>query len=324
MKMDAKIVYAQSSDIKSRTYLEYRHDMKKKAIAELEIIDWLSEKLTKEYGHQTTVRKSGSDAKIWFLRKGGISRDTDFEIEYNGIVEKIEFQYASTVDLDFFDFKVSKVGKKLKGKRVPFKDRKFIYIIKSTFQYAILEPDWIMQNGKEAGVPAWGNRTAFRITNEKMKHILKTDMSLEPFIENIDNKIALLNFQSNFIKLEEQKLSELLQTVIDKNAIVKFIPKDLASFYKVCFIIDRLNEIPANANLWLIYALSFYNDNLNSYQVAQLIYCIDFLYSKLYLTSNELEKVKETIQKIKNYCENKQEDTGRIETSIDLSPQMKL
>lgn len=31
---DATAVYAQSSDIKSRTYLEYRKDMKKKAIAE--------------------------------------------------------------------------------------------------------------------------------------------------------------------------------------------------------------------------------------------------------------------------------------------------
>jgi hypothetical protein len=39
MKTNSKIIYAQSSDIKSRTYLEYRKDMKKKAIAELETID---------------------------------------------------------------------------------------------------------------------------------------------------------------------------------------------------------------------------------------------------------------------------------------------
>jgi len=37
MKLDAKTTYAQSSDIKSRTYLEYRRDMKRKAIAELEV-----------------------------------------------------------------------------------------------------------------------------------------------------------------------------------------------------------------------------------------------------------------------------------------------
>ena len=35
MKLDGKTIYAQSSDIKSRTYLEYRKDMKRKAIAEL-------------------------------------------------------------------------------------------------------------------------------------------------------------------------------------------------------------------------------------------------------------------------------------------------
>lgn len=33
-----KMVYAQSSDIRSRTYLEYRRDMKKKGIAELEFL----------------------------------------------------------------------------------------------------------------------------------------------------------------------------------------------------------------------------------------------------------------------------------------------
>lgn len=40
-RKDAKLVYAQSSDIKARSYIEYRKDMKKKAIAELEIKEWL-------------------------------------------------------------------------------------------------------------------------------------------------------------------------------------------------------------------------------------------------------------------------------------------
>ncbi|MCL2312768.1 MAG: hypothetical protein FWC41_09850 [Firmicutes bacterium] len=320
MKKDSKTIYAQSSDIKSRTYLEFRKDMKQKAIAELETIDWLAKKLTELYVEKTTVRKTGGDAFVWFLKKSGITGEPDFEAEHKGIIEKFEFQYANNDELDFFDFKVSKVGKKVGGKRIPFADRKFIYIIKSTLQYAILETDWIMQNGKEAGVPAWGNRTAFRVPNEKFKQILKVDKNLKPLVENIDQKIDLLNFQNEFIKLEEQKLSDLLQTVTDKNAIVRFIPKDLDSFYKVCFIIDRLNEIPVNANLWLVYVLSFYDDNLNSYQMAQLIYCIDFLYSKIDLENNELERVVETIQKIKNYCEIKQKNNGKIETSVDLSP----
>lgn len=45
MQQDAKTIYAQSSDIKSRTYLEYRKDMKQKAIAELEIFPWLIDKI---------------------------------------------------------------------------------------------------------------------------------------------------------------------------------------------------------------------------------------------------------------------------------------
>ena len=52
MAIDSKTVYAQSSDIKSRTYLEYRKDMKKKAIAELEIIDWLENKLKELYNNK--------------------------------------------------------------------------------------------------------------------------------------------------------------------------------------------------------------------------------------------------------------------------------
>lgn len=48
MDLDTKTIYAQSSDIKSRTYLEYRKDMKQKAIAELEVLPWLREKIREE------------------------------------------------------------------------------------------------------------------------------------------------------------------------------------------------------------------------------------------------------------------------------------
>jgi hypothetical protein len=49
MKLDGKTIYAQSSDIKSRTYLEYRRDMKKKAIGELEVLEWLEDKVKELY-----------------------------------------------------------------------------------------------------------------------------------------------------------------------------------------------------------------------------------------------------------------------------------
>jgi len=59
MPLNGKTTYAQSSDIKSRTYLQYRKDMKKKAIAELEFLDWLKIKLPKVY-HQKQVEVSSN------------------------------------------------------------------------------------------------------------------------------------------------------------------------------------------------------------------------------------------------------------------------
>ena len=82
MNLDGKTIYAQSSDIKSRTYLEYRKDMKKKAIAELEILEWLEDKVKELYPHQSVkVYKSGGDKFLWFLRKGGVTREPDYIAE---------------------------------------------------------------------------------------------------------------------------------------------------------------------------------------------------------------------------------------------------
>ena len=63
MKPDTKTVYAQSSDIKSRTYLEYRKDMKQKAIAELEVLPWLKEKIRKK-DKKAHVEKFGGNFTI--------------------------------------------------------------------------------------------------------------------------------------------------------------------------------------------------------------------------------------------------------------------
>lgn len=63
MRQDAKTIYAQSSDIKSRTYIEYRKDMKQKAIAELEILHWFRDKI-REKDKKATVEKFGGDRFI--------------------------------------------------------------------------------------------------------------------------------------------------------------------------------------------------------------------------------------------------------------------
>ncbi|MGC9337265.1 MAG: hypothetical protein ACP5EQ_04125 [Candidatus Cloacimonadia bacterium] len=95
MKIDGKTIYAQSSDIKSRTYLEYRKDMKKKAIAELEVLEWLESRVRELYPKKhVKVYKSGGDKFLWFLRKGGVSREPDFIAEINDEKIEFEFQYA--------------------------------------------------------------------------------------------------------------------------------------------------------------------------------------------------------------------------------------
>ena len=72
--------------------------MKKKAIAELEFLDWLKIKLPKVYHQkQVEVSKAGGDAFLWFLRQGGITREPDFIVKVGGKVEsfKLDDPYIS-------------------------------------------------------------------------------------------------------------------------------------------------------------------------------------------------------------------------------------
>jgi len=320
-KIDPKTIYAQSSDIKSRTYLEYRKDMKRKAIAELEILEWLEDKIKKLYPEkQVKVYKSGGDKFLWFLRQGGITREPDFIAEINeGKKIEIEFQYTEKEDLKFYDFKVSKVVKRKDKLNQPIQDKIFVYIHKPKLKYAIFKPNWIVRSGQYGMVEAWRSY-AFRIPKEKFEKILKSDDSLGDICQRIDMKNFILNFQHKLIEIYKEKLSNLLQSVIDENKIVKFIPKDLESFFKVCFILDNINRVPQNTNLWLIYLLTFINDRMSLEDISKITYCIDFLYSKIKLQPNELEelitKVKRLLEMIKGFYQN----DGFYKSSITLSP----
>ena len=320
MKLDRKTIYAQSSDIKSRTYLEYRKDMKKKAIAELEILEWLEGKVKELYPQEKIkVYKSGSDKFLWFLRKGGITRKPDFIAEINNNKIEFEFQYAEKANLEFYDFKISKVAKKKNSEYEPIKNKFFIYIHKPLFKYAIFKPEWILNNGKYGMVEAWRSY-AFRVPKENFEKLLKPDPNLEILCQKIDSKNFILNFQHELLDINREKLSSVLQSVIDENKIVKIIPKDLHSFFKVCFILDNLNKIPQNTNLWLIYLLSYIDKNISLENISKIVYCIDFLYSKTELQPNELNqlvsKVKELMEKVKKFY---QKD-GSYKSSLTASP----
>jgi len=320
MKLDGKTIYAQSSDIKSRTYLEYRKDMKKKAIAELEVLEWLENKVKQLYPNkQVHVYKSGGDKFLWFLRKGGISREADFIAEIDKEKTEFEFQYAEKADLEFYDFKVSKVAKRQGGRRKSIEDKLFVYIHKPLLKYAIFKPEWIMKNGEYGMVPAWRSY-AFRVPRAKFERSLKPDPTLKSLCYSIDAEFFILNFQHELIDINKDKLSYLLQGVIDENKIVKIIPKDLDSFFEICFILDNINKIPQNANLWLVYLLTYINQDTSLEDTSKIAYCIDFLYSKIELKPNELallvSKVKELLRRIKFLYH----EDGSYRSSLKASP----
>jgi hypothetical protein len=320
MKLDGKTIYAQSSDIKSRTYLEYRRDMKKKAIAELEVLEWLENKVKELYPRKLVkVYKSGGDKFLWFLRKGGVTREPDFIANINDEKIEFEFQYAEKGDLDFYDFKVSKIAKNKGGKREPIKDKFFVYIHKPSLKYAIFKPAWILKNGEYGMVEAWRSY-AFRVPKEKFEKLLKPDNNLKSLCQKIDAKNFILNFQHALIDINKDRLSYLLQGVIDENKIVKIIPKDLDSFFKVCFILDNLNKIPQNANLWLIYLLSYINKDVSLEDISKIVYCIDFLYSKIELKPNELTQLTGKIKELKKKVEELYQTDGSYRSSLTSSP----
>lgn len=321
---DSKGVYAQSSDIKSRTYLQYRSDMKRKAIVELEVIDWLEKKLKELHATENvTVEKSGGDAHIWFLRSAKISGEPDYVAHINNETRYFEFQYANDENLPFYDFKVSKVGRKVRGKRVPHIDREFLYLLMPSNRFAVFSPEWIMQSGKEAGVPAWGNRTAFRVPGDKFSEIFQSDQALAAKIESIKRKIAFLETQSKFIENESEKLSGQLQSVVDHGKTFKIVPKTLGGFYKACFLMDQINKRPENDSVWLVYGASFYSDELNSRELARLIYSLDFLYGgSADLNKNALNSFTDVMRKITAHITSVQKQ--RLQTSADLSPKEEI
>jgi len=322
MKRDPKGIYAQSSDIKSRTYLEYRRDMKKKAIAELEIIDYLASKLREIYKtNQVAVLKSGGDKFLWFLRKGGITRESDFKAIVNNEEIEIEFQYGKKQDLPFADFKVSKVTKKNRatGERDPLTTKKFFCVNWAPPSYALIEPEWIFKNSEYGMVPAWRSY-AYRVPIEKFSNILIKDDELKPVCDIIDEKNLILEFQHEMININKENLSKLLQVVIDEKRLVQIIPEDLDSFFKICFILDNIERIPENGNLWIIYLLTYVQEGLCLEDISRIVYCLDFLYSKVELKSNELEPVVQAVQTLMRVIKKYDKENGQYTSSARYSP----
>ena len=228
-----RTVYAQSSDIRSRSWLTYRRDMKRKAIAELEILPLLEKVLKERQGDDgLRVMKHGGDAELWFQSSGrGVTGAPDYLARWGDGKSRIyEFQLAEeTEKLKFFDFKISKVGKKKPGKpRVPYADREFFYVIKDKAQYAFITPQWIHDNGPEGRVSAWGNRDAYRVPRRRFSPMLMDGgKDLKEVVAIVDDKNYLLEFQAKFLEREKRELSRELLQVVDEERLLTIVPRTL-------------------------------------------------------------------------------------------------
>jgi len=266
------------------------------------------------------VNKSGGDEFLWFLRKGGVSRKPDFVADIDGDKKEFEFQYADKEGLEFYDFKISKVAKRKKDKSLePIKNKSFIYIYKPQRKYAIIEPEWIFNNSNIAMVEAW-RTAAYRVPKDKFEKILKYDPGLEQICNQIDIKTYILNFQHSLIDIYKDKLSFLLQSVIDEDKIINIIPNELESYFEVCFILDNLNKVPHNANLWLVYLLSYITEGISLNEIAKILYCIDFLYSKIELKPNELNQLINKIKQMQKIINKYYQNDGTYRSSLKESP----
>ena len=282
MNRPPKATYAQSSDIKSRTYSEYRQDMKKKAIAELEFLPFLQRVLIQKHGDcGLIVKKHGGDAELWFGKnETHITQIPDYQAAFSSGEDFLyEFQYAENIDkLNHVDFKVSKIGKKQKGKRTAHIDREFFYVVKPHL-YALITPQWVMDNGQEGVVPAWGNRTAYRVPRDNFMQILMDGgTEIKNVIATINSKNDLLHFQHGFLEKENKQFSRELQDVVDKQKLVKIMPCTLEGFYRVCHLLSYLGEKPDAPNIWMIYLLSLFNEKMKPLNFARFMFALDFLY----------------------------------------------
>jgi len=284
MRKDPKIVYAQSSDIKSRTDLEYRRDMKRKAIAELEVIGWLQGILRRQNrGQQVKVFKSGGDRFLWFLRGGGINREPDFVAEINGHKQEIEFQYTKKERLKFYDFKVSKVATRRSHadkKREPKQNVRFLYIHMPKCAYALLDAEWIVQNGKIGEVAAWREQ-AYRVPAEVFEPQLRPNKNLEKIIRIIDAKNRILEFQYRLLEEVRRQLAQRIVQAVEQQQPFTIVPNDLEGFFHACFIMDALQKDPELLDTWFRQAIKFAK-SIDSLKAAfQAVYCLDSLYFRI-------------------------------------------
>ena len=328
MTTPMRTVYAQSSDIRSRSWLQYRHDMKRKAIAELEFLPFLQQILAERHGDATLrVSKHGGDALLWFNTRGQpVTQAPDYRAGWGvGNSYLYEFQFAEeSAGLQFFDFKEAKVGKKLRGQeRRPHTDREFFYVVKDLARYAFIAPQWIADNGIISGVPAWGNRRAYRVPRAAFLPLFTSGgPDLANVLQQVDDKIYLLEFQAEFMEQETHRFARELQRVVDEEQLLSIVPRTLDGFYRVCYLLDKIGRQPDATGVWLVYLLSFFDDAMPAIDFARYLYALDFLYFKCaYLQENERSALEKAVVRATDYIRRRiNADSGALATDPRVAP----
>lgn len=312
MAKAAKIAYAQSSDIKPRDFLQYRHDMKRKAIAELEFLDFL-----RTLFPGAAVEKHGSDSERWFLRPTEkISQAPDYKVTYqDGSSELLEFQYAEEVRTDSYDFKISKVGKKAPGApRVPHADRRIFYVVKPAGRYALIDPAWIMQGRVAETVKAWrseGYRVPADVFNEKLE---AGGAEMEAAISATNDKNVILEHQRRFLEGQRSLLSHDLQSVVDVESSLEITSHTLWGTFQVCLILSEIGEVPQRPASWLRHLCHFLDDDsLDAEEVAQWMFAFDFLYFLCEdLQGDEVQIVRKCLERLRGILQSWRYQDGRF------------
>ena len=235
-----------------------------------------------------------------------------------------EFQLAETTGgLQLFDFKEAKVGKKPpRQARRPHTDREFFYVIKDMRRYAFIPPEWIAENGAIGPVPAWGNRTAYRVPRDHFLSLFADGgIDLARTIAAVDDKNYLLEFQAEFLEQETKRLSRELQQVVDEEKLLSIVPRTLAGFYRVCYLLDKIGKQPDAPGVWLVYLTSFFNDGLRAIDFARYIYALDFLYFKCAeIQENERATLQRCIAQAMAYVSRRAVDIGALAIDPRESP----
>ncbi len=276
MKNQPSVTYAQFSDSRGRTLDEYRRDMKRKAILELELLDWLENYLKK--AHKTpeiSVKKAGSDEALWFIRKGRLTTDPDYEVRIGSTVYKYELQSINTEPIPFVDFKVSKVTRKRDEKRIPKEDISFMCVRFKEPSFAVVDANWIVENGAISQVPAW-RREAYRVPFEEFS--FSQDTELGKILEIVRCKEIILEYQYQALIQSERIVSQEIDYSVERGTQYQLIPTSLDDFYRACVLMRALGETPSNIFAWLSRALSFAEGAHTLKSAFQFIYSLDYIY----------------------------------------------